>query len=80
MATTSVTVKRKHIDVHVHCRDWEESAKATISQVKRLSESQGIVAICDMPNTKPPITTAELVEEESVLQNRRAAAMDIIFI
>ena len=62
MATTSVTAKRKHIDVHVHCRDWAESAKATISQVKRLSESQGIVAICDMPNTKPAITTADLVE------------------
>lgn len=62
MATANAPVARKHIDVHVHCRDWGESAKATISSVKRLSERQGIVAICDMPNTDPVITTAERVE------------------
>lgn len=52
----------RHIDMHTHCRDWDESAKSTIREVLQLARSQGIVAICDMPNTKPPITTAALVE------------------
>jgi dihydroorotase len=58
------------IDPHVHCRDWEESGKATIEEVKRLAARQGVGIIFDMPNTKPPITTAELVER------RLATAMD----
>jgi dihydroorotase len=56
------TPRIKHIDPHVHCRDWGESAKSTIREVMQLAKSQGIVAIIDMPNTKPPITTAALVE------------------
>jgi dihydroorotase len=48
---------RKHIDVHVHCRDWGETNKATIGEVTKLARSQGVVAIGDMPNTK-------LIEEE----------------
>lgn len=53
---------RKYIDPHVHCRDWNEKEKATISEVMTLARSQGIVAIFDMPNTKPPILTKADVE------------------
>lgn len=52
----------KHIDPHVHCRDWDESGKSTIREVMDIAKSHGFVAIFDMPNTKPPITTRELVE------------------
>lgn len=52
----------KFIDPHVHCRDWNQSYKATIAGVMELAKSQGVIAICDMPNTNPPITTSELVE------------------
>lgn len=51
----------KHIDPHVHCRDWEQSYKATIKSVTALARSQGVIAFVDMPNTSPPITTEELV-------------------
>ncbi len=52
-----------HIDPHVHCRDWEQSYKATIRSVMDLAKSQGVVAIFDMPNTSPPIITEELVKK-----------------
>ncbi len=52
----------KHIDPHVHCRDWNEYSKATIGSVMRIAESQGVAAICDMPNTKPPIIDKDTVE------------------
>jgi dihydroorotase len=53
---------RKFIDPHVHCRDWNEQGKSTIAEVMNLARSQGIVAIFDMPNTKPPILTKSDVE------------------
>jgi dihydroorotase len=51
---------RKHIDVHVHCRDWGERYKATIREVTQLARSQRVVAIGDMPNTK--LTEEELLK------------------
>ncbi len=53
----------KHIDPHVHCRDWDQSYKATIKSVTEIARRQGVVAIVDMPNTQPAITTRELVEK-----------------
>ncbi|MEM1967626.1 MAG: dihydroorotase family protein [Nitrososphaerota archaeon] len=47
------------IDPHVHCRDWNESYKATIREVAILASTQGVVAIIDMPNTDPPVTTLD---------------------
>jgi dihydroorotase len=60
---SSVWMERKFIDPHAHCRDWSQSYKATIASVMKLAKSQGVVAICDMPNANPPITTPELVEK-----------------
>ncbi len=62
--------KPKRIDPHVHCRDWSQSYKATISEVMSLAKSQGIVAICDMPNTEPPLTTANRVESRLITAER----------
>jgi len=53
----------KHIDPHVHCRDWAESYKATIRSVTDLARSQDVCAIFDMPNTIPPIISKNLVEK-----------------
>jgi len=47
------------IDPHVHCRDWNESYKATIGSVVAKALSKGIYAVFDMPNTDPPILSAE---------------------
>jgi dihydroorotase len=59
---TSQKIGGRHIDPHVHCRDWAEARKSTIAEVMKLARSQGIVAIIDMPNTKPSIISQELVE------------------
>ncbi|MEM1533883.1 MAG: dihydroorotase family protein [Nitrososphaerota archaeon] len=55
----------RFIDPHVHCRDWREAYKATIREVVELARSQGVVAILDMPNTEPPITSLELAERRA---------------
>lgn len=55
--------EEKHIDPHVHCRDWDQSYKATIKSVTQTARRQGVIAIVDMPNTLPPITSRELVEK-----------------
>ena len=52
-----------HIDPHVHCRDWKESNKATISSVMKIAADNGVVAIFDMPNTNPPIISLRTAEE-----------------
>lgn len=53
----------KRIDPHVHCRDWNQSYKATIRSTTELARGQGVMAIFDMPNTDPPIFTKELAEK-----------------
>ncbi len=55
-----------HIDPHVHCRDWSQARTATIKEVMSMARSLGIVAICDMPNTNPPIVSSSLVESRLV--------------
>lgn len=45
------------IDPHVHCRDWTQSYKETVTHALRVAAANGLSAIFDMPNTDPPITT-----------------------
>jgi len=56
-------MEKYFIDPHVHCRDWEQSYKATIRSVTDIARKQGVVAIFDMPNTSPPIISKELVNK-----------------
>ena len=65
-----------HIDPHVHCRDGLEAEKSTIREVKELAVRQGVSVIFDMPNTKPPITSAELVEARLELAERELGSLD----
>lgn len=55
------------IDLHVHGRDWKEEGKATIKSVTKLARKNGIVAIVDKPNTKPPITSWDVVRNRIAL-------------
>ncbi|MGC8629342.1 MAG: dihydroorotase [Candidatus Micrarchaeia archaeon] len=59
-----------HIDPHVHCRDWREAYKSTIKDVVSLALSNGIVAVFDMPNTSPPITSKSLVKARLALARK----------
>jgi len=58
--------KRK--DCHVHFRDGEEALKQTIRGGSEQAAAQGIIAVGDMPNTKPPI----LWKEDVILRLRLA--------
>ena len=51
------------IDPHVHCRDWKQSHKETISHALSVAERIGLSGIFDMPNTSPPINSRELIEK-----------------
>ncbi len=57
----------QHIDPHVHCRDFNQAYKATIKDTMELARSQGVVAICDMPNTDPPMTSRAEIERRLAL-------------
>ncbi len=55
------------IDSHVHCRDEEQSGKATIAEVLGLAREQGVDMIFDMPNTARPVVNRERVKERLAL-------------
>lgn len=69
-------IKIKCIDPHVHCRDWEEANKATIKEVCQLAKKQQVLAIFDMPNTKPPIISRKRVEERLGLAKKTGVPVD----
>ncbi|MEM1598935.1 MAG: amidohydrolase family protein [Pyrobaculum sp.] len=48
------------VDVHVHFRDWGLAYKETLQGGAKSALAGGVVAVGDMPNTKPHIRTAEL--------------------
>lgn len=49
------------IDVHVHLRDWEQSAKETLAHGMEVAHSCGVDELFDMPNTSPPLTGREAI-------------------
>lgn len=55
--------KIKKIDTHVHFRDWREAYKETIRGGSEKAATQGIIAVGDMPNTKPSMLREENVRE-----------------
>lgn len=46
----------KRVDTNAHFRDGEEAYKETILGGAIKAAEQGILAVGDMPNTRPPIT------------------------
>jgi len=51
------------VDCHVHLRDFEEAYKETIETGTRAAASGGFTMVLEMPNTKPPITTPNILAE-----------------
>lgn len=58
------------IDTHVHFRDFKQAHKETVKHGLEVARDSGVDAVFDMPNTDPPITT------EEVLQDRLRLARD----
>ena len=63
------------IDVHIHSRDPGLTHKEDWSAVAKGGFKGGVVAVCDMPNTKPATLTRETVLEKA----RLAASSGIDF-
>jgi len=63
------------IDPHVHCRDGSQSYKETIGHALGVAGRAGLSAIFDMPNTDPPITTRQRVEERLDIADRAMAVL-----
>lgn len=51
------------IDVHVHFRDWNQAHKETLEHGLRHAAALGFTAVCDMPNTDPPLTSLDLLKK-----------------
>lgn len=49
-------------DMHVHLRDFELSYKEDINSGTRAALSGGFVALGDMPNTKPPVKSIDVLK------------------
>jgi len=52
------------IDCHVHFREPGYEQKETMKTGALAARSGGILTVCDMPNTNPPVVTAEAFEEK----------------
>ncbi|MGC9014135.1 MAG: dihydroorotase [Thermoproteota archaeon] len=61
------------IDVHVHLRDFEQSYKEDFSSGTKAAIAGGYTTLLAMPNTKPPISSTEM------LQNAKERAQEKIF-
>lgn len=55
------------IDDHVHFRDPGLTHKADIFSESRAAAAGGVTSIMDMPNTNPPTTTLEALEQKQAL-------------
>ena len=55
------------IDLHVHLRDWGQSAKETVEHGLAVASLCGIKRVGDMPNTSPALTSRDAVLERLAL-------------
>ncbi|HMF31797.1 MAG TPA: dihydroorotase family protein, partial [Candidatus Lokiarchaeia archaeon] len=55
------------VDVHVHFRDMDQAEKETIETGSRAALHGGVTVCVNMPNTRPPATTPDVVEAWEIL-------------
>jgi allantoinase len=60
------------IDPHVHSRDPGLTDKEDFAHSTRAAAAGGVTTVCEMPNTIPPLTSAELFEERAARHGRVA--------
>lgn len=51
------------VDMHVHCRDFNESHKETLETVQNAALAGGFTSIAVMPNTDPVIDNSDMVKK-----------------
>lgn len=62
------------IDDQVHFRDPGLTHKADIHSESKAAVAGGVTTFMDMPNTKPPVLTLELLEEKYALAAQKSLA------
>ena len=62
------------IDVHVHSRDPGDPAKETWDTLAQAAFQGGVVALCDMPNTRPPTLDRDAIVDKA--QRARLSGLD----
>jgi dihydroorotase len=60
------------IDVHVHFREPGMTHKDDFSSGTESAAAGGVTTVVDMPNTKPPVTTPEALQQKMRLASRSA--------
>ena len=68
---TGLTILPGVIDTQVHFREPGLGAKEDLESGSRAAVMGGVTAVFEMPNTKPPTTTAEAVAEKVALGQDR---------
>ncbi len=61
------------VDLHVHLRDPGLTEKEDFGSGTRSAALGGVTTVVDMPNTKPPVTTAEALRSKAIHVGGRAA-------
>ncbi|MHC1604876.1 MAG: dihydroorotase [Candidatus Methanofastidiosia archaeon] len=59
-------------DFHVHFRDFDQHHKETVASGSRAALAGGISAVCDMPNTVPPVADRIIFMERNKLFQRES--------
>ncbi len=60
------------VDVHVHLRDFRQKHKETITTGTSAAIAGGVTSVVEMPNTKPEITTREMLRKREELLRAKA--------
>jgi dihydroorotase len=60
------------MDLHVHARDFNEKHKETVKTCTEAAVAGGVTTIVDMPNTDPPVITAEVFKKRKSLFERES--------
>ncbi len=61
------------IDTHVHFREPGLTHKADIFSESRAAVAGGVTSVCEMPNTKPPTTSAALLDDKFRIAAKNSA-------
>ncbi|NJN83294.1 MAG: amidohydrolase family protein [Caldilineaceae bacterium] len=63
------------VDAHVHLREPGYTQKEDLLSGTRAALAGGVTTVLDMPNTLPPTSTPDALQEKSALARRRLSAM-----
>ncbi|MCF2135696.1 MAG: dihydroorotase family protein [Candidatus Thorarchaeota archaeon] len=62
------------IDIHVHMRDLNQTAKEDYESGSRAAAAGGVTTVVDMPNSRPPVLDRDVLQEKI----ERARSMNIV--